>query len=380
MNKKLIITVIIILLIISLVFLPLVKSKSQAKYANEVSVQRGNIISKVVAVGNILPLMSSSVKSPISGTVSELFFDDGDLVKKGDKLLEINPEPTPSNYVQAKQQVKMDLAKEQSAAAEVARYKYLLEQGAISKNDQDYANALKQYHTDHLQRILDEQLLSLLEKGNASIGGRKITNAIFSPADGFIVERNVNLGDSVTPQTEYQTGSVLMVVADMDNLIFKGQVSEADAAKLHQDMKATIEIAALPNVQIEGVLTKLGLQSTQASTSATTSSSSSPFNVGYKLEIGHLVWPKNLKLRAGYSATAEIVVQRAQNVLILPERVLQFEQEKSYVWKSSLNGAPEKQLIKIGLSDGVNVEIVDGLQLGDKVLENGPETLPVSKS
>lgn len=382
-NKRLLIGTLFISAVIILYFIFSKKSDNEA--LSTVTVAQGDIIEKVTAVGNIMPQQTVTVKSPISGKVSQLFHDEGDRVEKNAPLLEIQPDPTPKDYITAKQTLEIDRAKEQQYAADVARFKQLLKEGAISSNDQDYNQAISEYQQSHQQRIQDEENLALLEKGEATIGNRTIANIITSPISGNILQRNINLGDTVVPQTDYQAGNALFTIADMHTLIFKGQISEIDVAKLHPNMLATLKIAALPNVILQGRLSKIALQSAAAAktdsnnanqnidvSSSSSSDSTSPFAVGYKVEINQLT-PFNITtLRSGYSATADIVVGQVDKAITIPIRVMQFENEKPYVFVLDKNNKQIKRFIKTGLSDGMRIQIISGLTLGEKVIETSP--------
>ncbi len=377
--NKLIIIIVAIALIGGIVYW-YKRDHNDKTQAATVSVSRTTLTERVTAVGSIMPAKTTTVKSVMPGTVSKLFHQEGDYVNKGEKLAAIKPQPTPSDYAAAKQLVEQDLTKERKDAADVSRYEYLLKEGAISPKDQDLAKAHQQYQYDHLQRLLDQEKLSLLEKGTATIAGKQIANVITSPTDGFIVARDVNLGDPVTPQTDYQSGSVLFVVADMHDMIFKGQVSEIDAAKLKDGMSAKVLIAPLPTLKLSGKLTKLGLESVQANSKENpnaqlaSSTTTSPFNVGFNVQIRDLRLPKNIRLRAGYSATAKITVKEVKNALSLPETSVQFnEKGKPYVWLPNANGKPTKHNISIGISDGMKVQIISGLKDGQKVLTTPPK-------
>lgn len=382
--KKAVITLVLLLVVVGIVSAYL-HVKNKPSTLATVSVSKQTIVEKVVAVGNITPKQTISVKSPIPGTVARLYHDEGDYVSKGEKLLQIKPEPTPTDYATAKQQVAIDASKVTKDQEDVARYRLLLREGAISKTDQDYAVARSQYQQDTLTKELDQQKLSLLEAGKAVIGGREVENTIVSPENGYILLRNVSQGDPVVPQTESQPGNVLFTIANMKDIIFKGQVSQTDVAKLHLGMPATIEVAAIPTAKISGQLTKLSLQSVQAaqdtaassgssSGSASNTDQSSPFSVGFTIEISDLKLPNDIKLRAGYSANADINIKTVTDVLALPERVIQFDGNQAYVWLPNGEDKPKKQLIKLGISDGVNVQILSGLNLGEKVVAQAPSS------
>lgn len=383
MKKKIAGIIIVALLISGFGLHRILRGKHATTIDNDsVSVSKGTITEKVVAVGNILPEQSVDVKSRIAGTVEKLYHDAGDFVKKDESLVEVKPVPTPDEYASAKQQVATDSVVETSALANYKRYQFLLKEKAISPGDQDFANAKENYHKSRLATELDKEKLALLEEGKAVIGGRAIANIIRSPITGYILQRDVDLGAPVNAQSSAQPGNTLFMIADMNHLSFQGQVSEIDASKIHKGMVANIKIAALPKLNIKGDLTLISLQSVQANSANSNSnssgdsssggSSSSPFNVGFSVKVTNLKIPDGTKLLAGYSATAEITVKTAKNVLIIPERVLQFEKNKVFVWIPGDGKKSIKKYIKVGLSDGMNVEIISGLKLGDTLLISGP--------
>jgi HlyD family secretion protein len=346
---------------------------------NIIAVTKGNLTEKVTAVGNITPKQLVQVKSPISGTVDKLFHDYSDYVEQGEPLLEIKPQPAPSDYAAAKQQVAEDLVTEQAALKDLQRYQFLLKNNAISPSDQEYSNAKKTYDNTVLTRQLDQQKLALLDQGKAIIGGREIANIIKAPISGYIMKRNVDLGSSVVGESAAQAGDTVFTIANMNDLIFEGQVSEIDVAKIHKNMPAVIRVAAHSEHTIPGILTNISLQSEQAgkTASATSDSSSaaSPFNVGFDVWITHLKIPANLLLLAGYSATAEITIATAKNILLIPERALQFDNDdKTYVWlNNGKKNQPTKHYITTGISDGINVQVVSGLQLNQEIMADNPK-------
>lgn len=341
---------------------------------NTVIVTNGNISEKVIAVGDITPKQLIAVRSPISGTVAELYHDYGDYVKQGDPLVRIKPQPTPAEYAAAKQQVSEDTVTEQAALRDLGRYQFLLKNRAISPNDQDYSNAKRTYDNAVLTRQLDQQKLALLVQGQATIGGQTIANIIPAPISGYIMQRNVDIGTGVAGVSDAQEGDTLFTIADMHDLIFEGQVSEIDVAKIHKNMPAKITIAAISDKVISGVLSNISLQSIQAgaSTSTTTAastSSNSPFNVGFNVWVTDLQIPSGLNLLAGYSATAEITVKTVTNALMIPERALQFDGDQTFVYLAgNRKSKPQKQFITVGISDGINVQVTKGLQLGQAIL------------
>lgn len=362
---------VIIFLVISYSF------KNTKKIEQEtIAVKKETIAEKVVAVGEIVPKHTISVKSTIPGIVGKLLHEEGDYTEKGTLLLQVLPAPTPQSVADAHAAVKENLAVLRQAEEHQKRLKQLL--SMKMETPDKYALAVKDVATAKAKLDLSQQKLSLLQKGETTIGGKDIKTTVQSPISGYILKRSVDVGDPVVPLTEAQEGTVLFVIANMQDLIFKGAVNEIDVAKISPNMIADVNVAALPDVKIKGKLNKVGLRSNNQDTTnkqPTTANSTSPFNVGFDIELNQLQLPKELKLRAGYSATAEIIVKQVTNALVVPERVLIFKDNKIYVNLVANNAKKSiQQEIQIGISDGVNVEVKKGLKEGDLIIDNPSET------
>ncbi len=339
-----------------------------AQVPHTVTVKRMTLQQKVTAVGRIVPKHIVTVKSPLSGTVSQISHDSGDYVKKGTTLLQVKPNPTPQQLAEKLELVTRDKAALQSDSQQLKNYSQLLKYKVIGKNYEQYVQALQHVKQDQATLDFDQQNLDLLQKGQTTINGEVVKNIINSPIDGFILNRGVDIGDSVVSLNDMQTATALFIIANMQDLQFKGTVDETDANHLKTGMSADIQIAAMPKKHIKGKITLLALQSDQqnlvdnpnASTSSSTSSTT-PFNVGFEINIADLAIPKSVKLRSGFSATATIVTKEVNNALTVPENALVFKQDKTYVYVPQKNKPAQLQLVTTGISDGLNVQITTGL-------------------
>lgn len=366
MKKKWFIIGIVLLVLLSLL---LYSCKPKDKTSGQVTVvvKKGTVREKVIAVGSIVPKHTISVKSNISGIVGQLFHEAGDYVDQGALLLQVSPSPTPQHIAEAHADVKEQLAIFQQTESHQKRLEKLVKMALESPDN--YSMAVKDLATSKARLEMAQQKLALIENGETTIGGKNIKTMIHSPISGYILQRNVNVGDPVVPLTDMQEGTVLLMIANMQDLIFKGTVNEIDVAKISPGMVADISVAALPDSKINGTLRKIDLQSNNVDN--TVSASSSPFNVGFNIELNDLQLPKDIKLRAGYSATAEITVKQAENVLTIPERVLIFKDNKVFVNVLQKPGQPSEQKeIKLGISDGINVQVVQGLSEGQIIIDN----------
>ena len=200
-------------------------------------------------------------------------------------------------------------------------------------------------------------------KGNRQGDRLAVESIIRAPIAGTVLELLVNEGDPVVPLTSYQAGTALTNLADMNTLVFKGTVDEIDVGKLHEGMPTHIKIGALPEAKVEGKIYKISPKSK-------TAEGATLFDVEIELDTA-----SNVTLRAGYSANADLIIREKKDVLLLPERLVTMEAGKSTVEVPGTGEEPAKKEIKVGLSDGINVEVAEGLKEKDLVVERPPKKI-----
>jgi len=332
-----------------------------------VAVTRGPVVEKALAVGSIKPKQEIAVKSKISGIVKTSFREIGDRVRPGDPLFEILPDPTPMELTEARREVEIARNVFDQAEKKYDRSRRLRDQGILATQDWDQAD--KDVQDARIRLELASERLALIEKGRVkgNLQGNRLAveSIIRAPIAGTVLELLVNEGDPVVPLTSYQAGTALTNLANMETLVFKGTVDEIDVGKLHEGMPAHIKIGALPEAKVEGKIYKISPKSKTAEGATL-----------FDVEI-ELLPAKDVVLRAGYSANAEIAVREKHDVLVLPERLVTFADGKATV---ELPGAsekadPAKKEIKVGLSDGMNVEVAEGLKEKDLVVERPPKKI-----
>jgi HlyD family secretion protein len=249
----------------------------------------------------------------------------------------------------------------EKAETDYGRQKQLLDSKLISPRD--YEEAESEFKQSQLRLNVAQERLALIEKGRTRIADRQIDTTIKAPVDGTVLERRVNEGDPVVPLTSYQAGTELLLMAEMSDLIFKGTVDEIDVGKLQEGMTAELQIGAIPDQKITGRLSRISPKAKQKENSTL-------FDVEIDItERGDKI------IRAGYSANASLVIRKAENVLYIPERLVEFRDDKTYVEITTGPSLFEKKEVKLGLSDGLNVEIVDGLKEGAEVVERPPKEI-----
>lgn len=357
--KKAII-IVIVLAALGAVGFAVVKMKDTGEETGPATVEvtRETLVDKALATGQIEPRHEIAVKSKVSGTVAHLFVEEGSFVEAGDRLLEVRPDPTPLEYAQAKRTLEMRVLVEDQRRADRRRAKGLLDRGMSSQAD--YDKTQEGYEQAVLQRQMAAEQLALLDKGKAVVAGRSVETVVTSPIAGHVLKLHVNVGDPVVPLTSYQPGTELLALADMGDLLFKGTVDEIDVGKIHEGLPVDLKVGAYPDSLVTGLLSRIALKSEKRE-SATV----------FEVEINIDKVPDGVLLRAGYSANADIIVRRVDQVVALPERVLVFRHDSTFVRlpTAAPEQEPEERPIQIGMSDGINVEVVSGLDSGDVVLD-----------
>lgn len=338
-------------------------SSSNANGFKAVPVARGSVTEKALAIGAIRPKREIAVKSKISGIVKTCYREVGDRVRPGDPLFDILPDPTPMELTEARREVEIARNVFDQAKKKYDRTRTLKEQGILATQEWDQAD--KDIQDARIRLELANERLALIEKGRVKSERMAVESIIRAPIAGTVLELLVNEGDPVVPLTSYQAGTALTNLADMTSLVFKGTVDEIDVGKLRERMLAQIRIGALPDAKVQGKVYKISPKS-KTSEGATL----------FDIEI-ELLPAKDVVLRAGYSANAEVAVREKQDVLLVPERLVTFADGKASV---ELPGKQEKdpplkREIQTGLSDGINVEVAAGLTEQDLVIERPPKKI-----
>ena len=328
-----------------------------------VKIERGTITDKALATGQIVPRQEIEVKSQISGIVKECFADVGDAVTAGQPLFAIIPDPTPLELNEVERGVQLAEVAFAKASADFDRNSALSHDGILSKEMYD---ASKQaFDQARIQLDLAKERLALTKEGKIQRAKGGVDSVIRAPASGTVLKRHVNPGDPVVPLTSYQAGTPLMTMADMGTLMFKGTVDEIDVGKLKEGLSVRIKIGALPSAQVTGRLTRIAPKATEKE-------GTTLFDVEAAIDPS-----KDIVLRAGYSANADIVIQEKKDVLVIAERLVTFDKEKAFVELPAAQpkGDPVKHEIKTGLSDGINLEVAEGLKEGDQVVQRPPKEI-----
>jgi len=331
----------------------LLQGSSRADQLPTLTVKLGTVVRKAVATGQVEPELETQVNTQLTGFVRSLQATLGQKVKAGDPLCEVWPALTEAELLRAERSLANAIEGEESAK-EFQRGDHLL--ANMSRFLQGERNLDRMEQQAERGRRSAEENLELLRKGKVEIDGRIVDFVVRAPVGGHVLQI-VRQGDPVTPASNYGTGTIIAVIGDLDRPIFRGTVDEIDVGRLQNGMAARVTLGALPGAELRGQVNEIGLRARRQDSAAV-------FDVRVALQPA-----ADVMLRAGYSAVAEVELAHAENVLTLPERVLQFRGEGVYVLVPGRDGKTEEREVKLGVSDGLVAEIKAGLADGDAVVD-----------
>ena len=363
-----------------------------------------DLVRKTVATGSIRPRHEVMIKPQVSGVVEELFVEPGEIVTKGQRLARIKLIPSEININSAQSSVELarlrvseaerELERQRSlreqqldvedarvrlnnAQQEEERARQLFEEGVMSQQDyqqikRDYElnkaalenaevvakNELKRFETalDIQEQELTAAInnLQLLREG-ASRNSRQVANVVVSTVDGMVLDVPVEEGTSVIERNNFNEGTSIAIVADMDNLVFEGTVDESDVGKLKEGMPLVLTVGAIDRLTFDARLEYISPKGVDDAGTVT-------------FEVRAAVTPTDdIFLRAGYSANADIILERRDQVISINERDVLYEDTGTFVEVESGDRTFKRQPVELGLSDGIYVEVVAGVDTTHRV-------------
>ncbi|MBS7333182.1 efflux RND transporter periplasmic adaptor subunit [Faecalibacter bovis] len=318
----------------------------------------GNIEVKAVATGEVKPLETIEIKPNISGVIKSINVTEGEFVEKGQLIAEIRVVPNVANLNSALQTIRSAEIEVSLQQKEYNRAKTLYNQGVIPKAEFDNATAMYQNAQQSLRTA--EANYQVAQTGVAPGLEKYATTRIVATTSGVILDIPVEIGNMVQEINNFSTGTTIATMADIKNMIFSGKVDEAEVGKLKEGMKINVSIGAIPNKTFTAILDFISPQGV-ASNGVVQFEIKAPIQLDSKYFI-----------RAGYSANAEVITAGANNVLMIKSAHLRYdENQKPYVdvlkSGSGANAVYEKKYVTLGVTDGVNVEIKNGLTQNDQI-------------
>ncbi|MDR1876370.1 MAG: efflux RND transporter periplasmic adaptor subunit [Flavobacteriaceae bacterium] len=349
--KIVLFVIFIFLLLFSIWYVIKTNTQSNAKFMTESPIEM-TIQQKSVATGKINPKEKIEIKPNISGIIKEIYVKEGEEVKIGQLLATIRVVPVVSSVNAAMQSINSMKIQLDNKKKMFDRQTLLYDEGVISK--QEYENSETEYKMAQ-QTLLQAQKEYDIARTGVTPGLENLASIqIRSTANGLVLEIPVEVGDQVIEANTFNAGTTIASIADINKMIFEGKVDESDAGKMHEGIPLKIVIGAIQDKDIEGTLSFISPQGKEE-------------NGAVKYEIkADLAIPSGINIRAGYSANAEVILSERKNILAVREALIQYEDEKPFVEVQQPDGKFKKVFVKLGLSDGLYVEVA-GITKNDKI-------------
>ncbi len=311
------------------------------------------IIKKTVATGSVTPRKEVSMKSQVSGIIEKLYIVAGQQVKDGDVIAKIKIIPNMLNLANAENRVNAAQLNYDNSKLEYDRNKVLFDQNVISKSEFQAIDLRIKSNLTELEAAQNQ--LQIIKEGVSKSTGSVSNTLVRSTITGMVLDVPVKEGGQVIESNTFNEGTTICSVANMGEMIFEGKLDESEVGKVQQGMDIVLTIGAIDKESFKAKLEYIAPK-------GVTENGAIQFLIRASISKDNAAF-----LRAGYSANADIILAKKENVLSIPESVLLFEKEKAYVEVETSPQKFEKRFIKTGLSDGINIEVLSGLKESDKI-------------
>ncbi|WP_373057888.1 efflux RND transporter periplasmic adaptor subunit [Zunongwangia sp. H14] len=313
------------------------------------------IVKKTVATGSIVPKEEVLIKPNISGIIDEIYIEAGQKIKSGDLIAKIRVIPNVSSLQSAKDQVATARINLDNEKQNYDRQKALFDKGVISEND--YQNAEVAYKRAQQSYKSAEQNYEIIKTGTTSGIGTAANTLIRSTVDGMVLDVPVKTGNQVIESNNFNDGTTIATLADVDKMIFEGKVDESEVGKIKEGLPLEITVGAIENKSFDAVLDYIAPKGVEE-------------NGAIQFDIkGSLQKADSTFIRAGLSANASIILARADSVLAIKEALVQFDPktQQPYVEVETGEQQFERKDLELGVSDGINVEVKNGINRDAKI-------------
>ena len=360
--SKLIIAAIIALIFIGTFVFLWQKSQPKEVVYNEFTPKLDSIQKTTIITGKIEPRNEVNIKPQISGIITDLYKEAGDYVNAGDVIAKVKVIPDMSQLSSAEARVRLAEINLKQAQVDYNREENLHNQKLVS--DDEFDKSLQSLRQAKEEKAAAIDALQVVRDGVSQSNAKASSTLIRSTISGVILDIPVKVGNMVILSNNFNDGTTVASVANMNDLIFRGNIDETEVGQLVHGMNMKITIGALQDLKFDASLEYI-------SPKAVESNGANQFEIKAAVKLA-----EGGKIRSGYSANAEIVLARADKVLSVPESAIEFSGDSTFVYiikGDGKNKTYERTQVTTGLSDGVNIEIKKGLTTKDKV--RGPEII-----
>ncbi len=313
-----------------------------------------SIVKEVVATGKLNPEDEIELKPQVSGIIDKILVEEGDIVSRGDLIASIRVVPNEQAVISANSRINSARLSYNNSKTLFDRSKKLFDKGVISKQDFENSELSMEQSKEALTQAQNDY--KIIKKGTLTGGSTANTN-ILAQIAGTILEIPVREGDQVIESNNFNAGTTIATVADMTLMIFEGQVDETEVSKIEEGSEIKVVLGALEEEEFKAKLTFVAPKGIEQAGAV-------QFVIKADVNI-----PQNINVRAGYSANAIMETGNKENILCIKESLLQFNRltDKPFVEIKQQDGTYKIKNVKIGISDGINVEILDGVTENDEI-------------
>ena len=360
--KKIIAASVVALIFIGTFVFLWIKSQPQPVVYSEFEASYGDLRKTTVLTGKIEPRNEVNVKPQISGIISEIVKEAGQTVQAGEVIAKVKVIPDMSQLSSAQSRLRLADINLKQAKTDYERERVLYDKGLVSADEYDKIN--QTYQQAREERAAAEDNLEVVRDGVSRSNANASSTLIRSTITGVILDIPVKVGNSVILSNTFNDGTTIATVANMGDLIFRGNIDETEVGQVTTGMPMKITVGALQNLHFDAHLEYIAPK-------AVDNNGANQFEIKAAVTIAG-----QNRMRSGYSANAEIVLAEAQHVLTVPESTIEFSGKDTFVYVVKGSGKDqtyERRAVKTGLSDGVNIEIKSGLRAGEHV--RGPQTV-----
>ena len=332
------------------------KSRPEVTVYNVVTPQVADLEKTTVATGKVEPRDEVLIKPQISGIIDELYKEAGQQVKKNEIIARVKVIPELGTLASAESRVRLAEINGAQAETDFARLEELHQMGLISNEEYEKGRVTVQQAREELQAAKDNR--DIVRDGITQSSADISSTLIRSTIDGLILDVPVKVGNSVIMANTMNEGTTIASVADMSDLIFRGNIDETEVGRVREGMPVKLTIGALQNYTFEAQIEYIAPKATEEN-------GANQFEMKAAVTV-----PDTVTIRSGYSANAEIVLERASQALSVPESTVEFQGDSTFVYVLT-DSVPQqrfrRQPVEVGMSDGINIVIRSGVTLSDRI-------------
>ena len=337
------------------VFLYLKSRPEEIRY-EKVRPEIRTIEKTAVVTGKIVPRDEINIKPQISGIITELYTEAGEMVRAGEVIAKVKVIPEMSSLSAAQSRVRLAEINLKQAETDMEREQALYDRQLVSREEYDKVKQTRDQAREEYNAAVDalEVVRDGVSKSNASSSSTLIRSTI----SGLVLDVPVKVGNSVIQSNTFNDGTTIAVVADMNDLIFDGKIDETEVGRIEEGMGMEITVGALQNLTFDAVLEYIAPKATE-------NNGTNEFQIKAAVKV-----PSGTRMRSGYSANARIVLQHSDSVLTVPESTLEFSGDSVFVYVAGSDSTYMRRPVVTGLSDGISIEIREGVSANDVLRGN----------